>query len=46
MKIEYKIAQINLNHCWDAHDMLMNYMREKAIDIAMVNEPIRIPEEN
>lgn len=44
--MNYNIVQINLNHCWGAHDMLQNYMKEKDIDVAMVKEPVWIPEGN
>lgn len=39
-------AQINLNHCWGAQDLLQQYMREREIDFVIVTEPINIPEKN
>jgi len=43
---DYNIVQINLNHCWGAHDMLQNYIKEKEIDIAIIAEPVNIPDGN
>lgn len=42
--MSYNIVQINMNHCWGAHDMLQQFIKEKETDIAMVMEPIHIPE--
>lgn len=41
-----KIVQINLNHCWGAHDILQQFMKEEKVDIAMVTEPVHIPDRN
>ncbi|GAB1860854.1 Reverse transcriptase [Camponotus japonicus] len=43
---DHNIAQINLNHCWGAHDMLQNYIKEKEIDIVIIAEPVNIPDGN
>lgn len=40
------IVQINLNHCWGAHDILQQFMKERKIEVAMITEPIYIPERN
>ncbi|XP_015120453.1 uncharacterized protein LOC107043446 [Diachasma alloeum] len=36
-----KILQLNLNHCEDAHDLLMQMMRELNLDFTMISEPYR-----
>lgn len=41
-----KIVQINLNHCWGAHNLLQQFMKERGIEVALVTEPIYIPEKN
>jgi len=41
-----KIVQINLNHCWGAHNLLKQFMKERGIEVALVTEPIYIPEKN
>lgn len=38
-----KILQCNLNHCWQAHDLLKQYMTENSIDVGFISEPITIP---
>ncbi|GAB1867741.1 hypothetical protein CAJAP_08820 [Camponotus japonicus] len=40
------IVQINLNHCWGAHNLLQQFMRERRMEVALVTEPIHIPEKN
>lgn len=40
------IVQINLNHCWGAHDVLQQFLKERRIDIAMVTEPVYVPDRN
>lgn len=44
--MSYNIVQINLNHCWGAHDVSQQFLKEKEVDIAMVTEPIHISEKN
>lgn len=44
--MSYSIAQINLNHCRGAHDILQQFLKDKEMDIAMVTEPIYIPDRN
>lgn len=40
------LVQFNMNHCWGAHNLLQQFIRERSIDIAMVTEPIYIPGKN
>ncbi|XP_011260711.2 uncharacterized protein LOC105253992 [Camponotus floridanus] len=40
------IVQINLNHCWGAHNILQQFMKEREIEIAFISEPIYIPAKN
>lgn len=42
--IIYNIVQVNLNHCWGAHDMLQQFMKSRNIYIAMITEPVYIPD--
>ncbi|KAM0734120.1 putative 115 kDa protein in type-1 retrotransposable element R1DM [Formica fusca] len=42
--MRYKIVQININHSWGAHDLLMQYVAENKIAIGLISEPIHIPD--
>lgn len=42
----HKLIQININHCWDAYNLLQQYMTEHEIAIAIISEPIHIPQDN
>jgi len=37
-----RILQANLNHCKVAQDLLMKFMQEEAIDVAILSDPYRI----
>lgn len=41
----YKILQCNINHCWDAHHLLQQYMVEQDVAIAIIAEPVHISED-
>lgn len=36
-----KVVQINLNHCETAHDLLLQMVREKKVDVVIVSEPYK-----
>lgn len=42
----HKLIQVNINHCWDAYNLLQQYMAEKEIALAIISEPIHIPQVN
>lgn len=46
MLFHHKLIQCNLNHCWNAHNLLQQYMREHDIAIAIIAEPVSISERN
>lgn len=39
-----RVIQLNLNHCEAAQDLLTQSIREKRVDLAMISEPFRIPQ--
>lgn len=42
----YKIVQCNLNHSWGAHNLLQQNIQEQNYLIAIVSEPVCIPEKD
>lgn len=38
-----RILQCNLNHCWQAQDLLTQYIKENRVDLCLVSEPVTIP---
>lgn len=42
----HKLIQININHCWDAYNLLQQYMVEHEIAMAMISEPIHVSMDN
>lgn len=40
--MKLKIIQSNLNHCWQAYDLLQQFMAEHSIDIGFLSEPVMI----
>lgn len=38
-----KFLQCNINHCWQAQDLLIQYIKENSIDFCLVSEPVTIP---
>lgn len=41
-----KILQINLNRSRGAQDLMLQYIKERKIEIALVSEPSRFPRGN
>lgn len=41
-----KILQINLNKASGAQDIMLQYMRENGMELALISEPNRIPKGN
>lgn len=37
--LNMKVIQINLNHCKAAHDLLVQTVLEKGIDVAIISDP-------
>lgn len=42
--MDLKVLQININHCREAHDMLVQNLAELQVGIAAVSEPYCIPD--
>lgn len=38
-----RFMQVNLNHCWLAHQLLAQVTLERAVDVVLVSDPVRNP---
>jgi len=41
-----KLLQINLNHCWAAQQLLRQTVRELSVDVILVSDQLRNPQDD